>query len=214
MWKDLFHKALRALEAARIPRSEWTLGGGTALAFYFQHRESKDVDIFLRDAQYLTFLTPRLNNAVLDLTDDYTEGSHFLKLKFYNGEINFIIAPYLTGDYYEMKLVAGKRVRVEKPEEIAVKKLFYRAETLKARDVIDVAVVYERRETYLLECTFLIAPRLGAIKRRWKKIKGIYAKEASRLSIFDSGLAAGAPLLFEAFLREASKCDRSNGAGG
>lgn len=205
MWQDLFIKALKALDASRVPGDEWTFGGGTALTVYFQHRESKDVDIFLRDAQYLTYLTPRLNNAVGNLTGDYVEGSHFLKLKFAEGEVDFIIAPHLTENYYELKRVAGREVRVESPEEIILKKLFYRAETLKTRDVVDVAAAYERRKGRLLECLSFITLRLAAIKYRWEKLKTIYSAEAAGLIMLEPGLINRAPALFEDFLNEAER---------
>lgn len=205
MWQDLFIKALKALDASSVPGDEWTFGGGTALTIYFQHRESNDVDIFLRDAQYLTYLTPRLNNEVGNLTCDYVEGSHFLKLKFTEGEVDFIIAPHLTENYYELKWVAGRKVRVESPEEIILKKLFYRAETLKTRDVIDIAATYERRKERLLECLSLISLRLAAIKHRWKKLKTIYNDEAAGLIMLEPGLINRAPVLFEDFLNEAEK---------
>ncbi len=205
MWDDLFRKALRVLDVSGIPESEWAFGGGTALAFRFQHRESKDVDIFLTDAQYLTLLTPRLNRAVSSMTDDYTEGSSFLKLKFPEGEVDFIIAPRLTRDCCEIREVAGRSVWVETPEEIVMKKLFYRAETLKVRDVVDVAVVYKERKEHLLKHASLLVPRLGSIKRRWERLQKGFSREASGLKILDSGLAERAPVLFDAFLREVER---------
>jgi len=37
----------------------WTFGGGTVLMLRYQHRLSKDIDIFVPDPQYLGFVTPR-----------------------------------------------------------------------------------------------------------------------------------------------------------
>ncbi len=63
---DSFTDQLSALEAAyvdilrRIPLDTWSFGGGTALAlFYLQHRTSYDVDIFVHDPQYFSFLSPK-----------------------------------------------------------------------------------------------------------------------------------------------------------
>jgi hypothetical protein len=205
MWDKLFEKALYALDASGIPESEWTLGGGTALALRFWHRESKDVDIFLTDAQYLTLLTPRLNRMVARMTDDYTEGSSFLKLRFSEGEIDFIIAPRLTQNPCEVKEIAGRTVQVETPEEIVLKKLFYRAETLKARDVIDVAAVYRERREQLLEHASVLASRYESLRRRWEKLKKAYSAEAAGLKILDFNLAAEAPALFDAFMADIEK---------
>jgi hypothetical protein len=51
---DHFQDQIEALKSARfhalssIPAEAWTFGGGTALAmFYFAHRRSWDVDIFI-----------------------------------------------------------------------------------------------------------------------------------------------------------------------
>jgi hypothetical protein len=35
---------------------DWTFGGGTAMMIQIGHRESRDIDIFLSDAQTLPFL--------------------------------------------------------------------------------------------------------------------------------------------------------------
>ncbi len=57
----MFGRAMEVLDAAGIPAEEWTFGGGTTLAFRFNHRVSRGVDIFLTDAQLLLLATPRLN---------------------------------------------------------------------------------------------------------------------------------------------------------
>jgi hypothetical protein len=46
-WEDLFHKAIKQLEAGPVPKSAWTFGGGTALMLFFNHRVSRDIDLFL-----------------------------------------------------------------------------------------------------------------------------------------------------------------------
>ncbi|NPV29734.1 MAG: nucleotidyl transferase AbiEii/AbiGii toxin family protein [Firmicutes bacterium] len=63
MWFELLKKAFSVLKASEIKDSEWTFGGGTALALIFRHRESRDVDIFFSDAQMLTLITPRLKEG-------------------------------------------------------------------------------------------------------------------------------------------------------
>lgn len=202
MWEELLMRALYILEGSNVPEEEWTWGGGTALAFYFRHRESRDIDIFLTDAQYLTILSPRLNRTAQDMTNDYIESSNFLKLKFPGGDVDFIIAPHLTVNYFLQERFGGKNIRVETPEEIVLKKLFYRAESLKARDIIDVAVVYERRKEHLLEYASLLRTRLEALKLRWKKIEGIFPQEASGLRILEPELKDKAPILFKDFVKE------------
>ncbi|NPV30410.1 MAG: nucleotidyl transferase AbiEii/AbiGii toxin family protein [Firmicutes bacterium] len=202
MWKKLFKKAVRLLDASGIPRSEWSFGGGTALALHLHHRESRDVDIFFTDAQLLTFLTPRLNRAAAEIVRDYVEGSSFLKLKLAEGEIDFIVAPNLTRRPRRESEVEGESVYIETPEEIVVKKLFYRAETLKTRDVLDVAAAYKRRREDLLREAFPLTARAEALERRWEKLKKVYPTEAAGLLLLEPELLSEAPELLESFLKE------------
>lgn len=47
--------------AKSIPNEKLKFGGGTALAiYYFQHRLSFDIDLFVEDIQYLDFIRPKL----------------------------------------------------------------------------------------------------------------------------------------------------------
>ena len=45
----------------------WTLGGGTALMLRHDHRLSRDIDVFLRDPQYLPALPADRLRAEVDL---------------------------------------------------------------------------------------------------------------------------------------------------
>jgi hypothetical protein len=110
----------------------------------YEHRRSKDIDIFLRDPQYLTALSPRLNDHTEALTGRYVEQSNFLKLIFDGGEVDFIVAPSLTTDPYMTKTVLGTETKVETPVEIVAKKVFYRPEEFSLRDVFDLAFVLDQ----------------------------------------------------------------------
>ena len=205
MLDNLFRRAFRIIDASGIPEDEWAFGGGTVVALRFRHRESVDVDVFLSDAQLLTLLSPRLNEEAAAMTGDYVEMPHFVKLRFPEGEIDFIIAPCLTEICRERGTFVNREAWVETPEEVVIKKLFYRAESLKVRDVLDVAVVYREREGPLLEQASLLAPRLAAIERRWEKLRENFHLEIRGLKVLDSSLAAEAPALFEAFVRDCKK---------
>lgn len=200
-WRALLRKTLGFLDAQRISTTDWTFGGGTALALFLHHRESVDIDIFFTDAQILTFLTPRLNPSVAANVSDYTEGSSFLKLKLPGGEIDFIVAPLLTPDPWVLMELEGIKVRVESPEEIIVKKLFYRAETLRARDVIDTAAVFASRKDNLMAVAPIISSRQAALKRRWERLKPAFAREARHLRARPE-LIERAPALFSEFLQK------------
>jgi hypothetical protein len=75
-WEVLFQRALVLIEDARstgLPVDDWTFGGGTVLMRRYQHRLSKDVDIFINDPQFIGYLTPRLSPIAESLTTDYVE---------------------------------------------------------------------------------------------------------------------------------------------
>lgn len=61
-WERLFQHALSIIDAAvaaGATQGGWSFGGGTVLMRRHRHRISKDVDIFVPDAQWLGYLTPR-----------------------------------------------------------------------------------------------------------------------------------------------------------
>lgn len=57
-----------------------TFGGGTALAmYYFGHRLSFDIDLFVNDIQYMKFLSPKLwINEDFNFNDRYIEQAHHI----------------------------------------------------------------------------------------------------------------------------------------
>ena len=139
-WMPLLRKALRCIDNLSSP-PDWTLGGGTVLMLRYQHRVSKDIDIFIHDAQYLTALTPRLNDEVAQLCSNYDESSNFLKLALSEGEIDFIVAPRLLGQDPEPFSFEEREVLMDTSAEIIAKKFFYRSASLKVRDLVDAATV-------------------------------------------------------------------------
>lgn len=184
-WTELLRLAQEFLKSAKIPSSEWSLGGGTALMIYYNHRKSNDIDIFIKNAQLLTYLTPRLNDYVSHRVDDYNEMSNFLKLRIDQQEIDFIVAPFLTEDPVLTRELNGEIVFVETPQEIAVKKIFYRAEVLKVRDFCDLAFVFKHDKTSLLKNLKIFEGKLSALKERFEKIKPHFATELKALMIID-----------------------------
>ncbi|MBU3693730.1 MAG: nucleotidyl transferase AbiEii/AbiGii toxin family protein [Rhodocyclaceae bacterium] len=139
----------------------WTLGGGTVLMFRYQHRLSKDIDIFVPDPQHLGFVTPRLSDIAAEMTGAYTEmpGS-FVKLQFDEGEIDFVAAPNLTAEAWESWEIRGELVRVETAAEVIAKKMYHRGDCATARDLFDLALVLEREpETLTAAAPFLLKHR-------------------------------------------------------
>ncbi|MGC9120852.1 MAG: nucleotidyl transferase AbiEii/AbiGii toxin family protein [Sulfurihydrogenibium sp.] len=171
-WKKLLNIAYEVLNEANIPLTEWTFGGGTALSYFYNHRESKDIDIFFHSAQILTYVSPRLNSKAEKVSENYTEQSNFIKLYIQNQEIDFIVAPNLTGISPKLVKIENMELYIDDPVEIIAKKLFYRPESLKVRDIIDTVVVYTNNEnlTKILK-EKKITIKSSLIKKRLEIIK-------------------------------------------
>ena len=89
--EKLFEYAMKQLDTSNIPSNHWTIGGGTILKKFYQHRESKDIDVFLDNPQFLGMLSPRINDAVEYRLRDYSEASNYRVCK-----INCAFAHSLT----------------------------------------------------------------------------------------------------------------------
>jgi hypothetical protein len=180
-WESLLAKALACLESARtqgLTINQWTFGGGTALMCHFDHRFSRDIDIFVPDAAYLPYLSPRLNDAIASRTDDYDEAAHYVKLRFAEGEIDFIVASTLTIPGFVEQKLAGQSVLLETPVEIAIKKAHYRAENLKPRDIFDLAVVLTECAEPLGAAASVLADRRHVLLHRLSTLDQAYYRQA------------------------------------
>mgnify|MGYP001383626530 CR=1 FL=1 len=172
-WQGLLSHALRLVDevAARgIHDPFWTFGGGTVLMLRYQHRRSKDIDIFVPDPQYLGHVTPRLSDVAEAISQDYVEGAGYVKLIRPEGEIDFVASPNLTTNAFDLWTLQGRSVRVETAAEIVAKKLWYRGDQASARDLFDLSLVVEREpEALAAAAPFLLRHReafLGQIAQR------------------------------------------------
>ena len=104
------------------------IGGGTVLMFRFEHRLSRDIDFFLHDVQWLSLLTPRLNETTAAMVTDYVEQANGIKLVLPHGDIDFVVAGAVTDAAPRETLeFMGRTFRLETTTEILAKKLFFRA---------------------------------------------------------------------------------------
>ena len=132
------------LEARGFGSPPFTMGGGTVLMLRFKHRLSQDIDLFGYDAQWLSLLSPRLNAAAADLATSYTEAANAIKIITADGDIDFIVAADVTTFVERNELdLFGRVMRLDSTAEILAKKLFYRAASLKARDVYDLSAAID-----------------------------------------------------------------------
>lgn len=123
---------------------DWAFGGGSALAFRLRHRVSYDCDIFLHDAQYLGYLTPRSNPIAESLADTYLESASGLKIVTPRGDIDFIVARDLTANPTIHERIAGVETPCHTNAEILAKKIEFRGFAFAHRDMYDLAVLIDR----------------------------------------------------------------------
>jgi predicted nucleotidyltransferase component of viral defense system len=184
-WKHLLPHALSIIEDIKrhgTPDPFWTFGGGTVLMLRYQHRLSKDIDIFVPDPQYLGFVTPRLSDVAAAVSTEYIEDqSSYVKLIRPEGEIDFVASPNLTDSPFEMWDICGQHIRVETAAEIVAKKLWHRGDRATARDLFDLSLVIEQEPEALIKAArFLlkntaifisqIASRKAVLERQFAQI--------------------------------------------
>ncbi len=150
------------------------------------HRLSKDIDAFIADPQYLSFLSPRLGGEGIWNCETFDEAANHLKLIHPEGEIDFIVARAVTDLPTELKTIppdestaAGRPVSidVEHPVETAIKKLAYRGSMLKARDIFDIAVVNSIHPDTLGDNLGHVAHLKGPIVARLSAISADFARQ-------------------------------------
>ena len=168
-WEILLQRALVLIDStapAGVPLKNWSFGGGTVLMRRHKHRFSKDVDIFIPDAQWLGYLTPRLNEHAESLTTDYVEDGNSLKLLFPEGEIDFVASQPLTDNPTNVEQLFGRDVDVETSTEIIAKKIWHRGDQFTARDIFDLAMVAELEPMSLVPIRPILESRRKVVLRR------------------------------------------------
>lgn len=156
------------------------------------HRLSKDIDAFIDDPQYLSILSPRLSGEGIWGYQAYDEAANYLKLVYPEGEIDFIVASYITDvptgrkiiDLSELSPGLSHSIEIEHPVEIALKKLNYRGTLLKVRDIFDIAVVDHLFPALLRDNLHLVSHLKAAIGTRLINLQEDYVRnELGELNI-------------------------------
>ena len=121
-------------------------GGGTALAIYhFQHRKSFDIDLFVADPQILNFLSPKhwLEDSHSFNTAKYIAlANHIRLLTKENIKIDLLVSQDFIGNVIidDSRAFFHEKIYVESLEDILAKKIVYRKDQNKSRDLIDLGV--------------------------------------------------------------------------
>ena len=142
------------------------LGGGTALsAYYWNHRYSTDIDIFvhskdnismmLRPKEWDSIFLDKLNKLGYDgdckvhpvyteivIKDDY-------KIQFFSVEDK-------TEHPYQIVDLWGEKVQIESIPEIIAKKIYYRAHKGNTRDLFDIAIAIHKNPLIFSELQITI----------------------------------------------------------
>jgi hypothetical protein len=192
-WHQLLDRALQGLAELKRegqPVPNWVLGGGTALMIHADHRLSRDIDAFIDDPQYLAPLSPETTDVWK--CSAWDRAAHYLKLKYPEGEIDFIVtAPISSLPPIEKRIdLTGIRkgsrptIQLDPPTEIALKKLHYRATMLKPRDVFDISVIDAIDGDILIANLHEVAEKKDDLLRRLDSINGDFLQaELAELSI-------------------------------
>lgn len=179
-WQGLLTHALRVIDeidAKGIADPFWTFGGGTVLMLRYQHRRSKDIDIFVPDPQYLGFVSPRLSEVAEEVSADYVEGAGYVKLIRPEGEIDFVASSNLTTSPFEIWSLQRRSVRVETAVEIVAKKLWHRGDQVSARDLFDLSLVIERQpEALAAAAKYLVRHRDAFLDQLTKRANVLRAQ--------------------------------------
>ena len=187
-WETLFQRALVLIDSTsawgKAPTG-WSFGGGTVLMRRHHHRFSKDIDIFIPDPQYLGYLTPRLNETAESLTTDYVEEAESLKLRFPEGEIDFVASAALTRDPATVETLFGRQVMVETSTEIVAKKLWHRGDRIAARDIFDVAMVAEMEPASLAAIRPVLRGRHDVVLARIAAQDATLREDFAALEVLD-----------------------------
>ena len=193
LWEELLKKAIKIIKSSGIPQNTserffWSFGGGTALMLNYEHRLSKDIDIFLIDRQLLGYFSPRINSEAESETVYYREEAEYIKLQLQKGEIDFIVAQKQTDTPYKILRKFDIDIPCESPLEIIAKKVIFRCNDFTLRDFFDLATMIKylenEQEKKLLQK--IIEPHVEILEKRLKTIPQFFS-DASKIIYLPKG---------------------------
>lgn len=138
------------------------LGGGTALsAYYWQHRFSTDIDIFIYSGRVnvLTKIDPRKTSpsikarlAKINYMNNLKKHPIYTELAIDDdSKMQFFTVKGFTSTPYSEVTLWGKTILIESIEEIIAKKVFYRCGDANSRDIFDIAIAIYKDPTILMK---------------------------------------------------------------
>jgi hypothetical protein len=183
-WKELLSRCFHVVdEVVRDRKVEFPIriGGGSMLLRRYKHRKSRDLDLFVTDAQLVRWCSPRFNETAADLFPDYGEEATAVKLIIGMQEIDIIAAaPIIMEGAVEWVEFGGRKVLVELPREIVAKKVVYRGRTFQTRDIFDLACVATAEPEEIAAVLPGLTPaHLDDLEARLREIEPVIKKELS-----------------------------------
>ncbi len=158
--KEMLDISLALLKERGI-EADCALGGGTALsAYYWQHRFSSDIDMFIHNgtAEDLKKIDPRKTSKAIKAqltkikyTGDLKKHPIYTELAIdQNSKMQFFVVKDYTAVPYSEVTLWGKNILIESVAEIIAKKVYYRCEDANARDLFDLTVAIYKDPTVLM----------------------------------------------------------------
>jgi predicted nucleotidyltransferase component of viral defense system len=158
--KEMLDISLALLEERGV-KADCALGGGTALsAYYWQHRFSTDIDIFIHNGtkEDLNRIDPRRTSAgikvqlkKINYRGDLKKHPIYTELAIDDdSKMQFFVVKGHTTIPYSKVILWNKQIFVESIEEIIAKKVYYRCEDANARDLFDLAVAIYKDPSILM----------------------------------------------------------------
>lgn len=144
--------AIQALKEVNV-YEQASFGGGTALsAYYWNHRYSTDIDIFLTTSGRLPQLRVVLQK--MNICEDIRFPGNYLEVLISDTEkIQFFeTKPKMPQGRILTSIWDFKDIYIEGIEEILVKKIYYRAHKGNTRDIFDIAVGLSKNPNFFQEC--------------------------------------------------------------
>lgn len=160
------------------------LGGGTALsAFYWQHRFSTDIDIFIysNEKNILNKIDPRNANqdiksrlSMINYEDELKKHPIYTEIAIdENSKMQFFTVNGFTATPYSQVILWGKNILIESIDEIIAKKVYYRCEDANSRDLFDIAVAIYKDPIILIS----INVKKEKVERLYDSVATIFEHE-------------------------------------
>ena len=190
--KSVYSELIQDIEGKVTIQNWWVFGGGTALSiFYFNHRKSFDIDIFVNESQVFDFLDPKWyidESMIFDSYDYRFDGANkHLKLRTKDHiKVDFLVNEAVIKKPIKNNLLdLDFDLYYESVEDIIAKKVKYRKEDNLTRDIFDLAVSIEDNEeilTNLLLSKFISRDDLQKLKNSLKNLnEDIYKIELEKI---------------------------------